>query len=118
MWYVHVHVHDTLVLYIRHIHSCSFRLADSSLFTQVSSFVPQLYSGTSEMDSLYYEASTMGTKGCGPKIIPYSLLYKAETSLHRIMDFKLQTLKSRPNGQNQYKFPSEADSLDLLVYKS
>ena len=65
------------------------------------------------MNTPYYGNLHNADKWPQSRIIPYSLLYIA-TSVQRKPPFsKLRTLKSCPNGQNQYKFPSETVSTYL-----
>ena len=50
----------------------------------------------------------MQTRGRSPKLFP--IVYCTLRSLYsgNLPTLKIRTLKSRPNGQNQYEFPSES----------
>ena len=63
------------------------------------------YSGTYDNGLPITETSTMWTRGCGPELLVP--IYIAISIQQKPPYSEIRTLKSHPNGQNQYKFPSE-----------
>ena len=59
-------------------------------------------------DSPYYGNLHNADKRPQSRIIPYSLLHIATSVKQKLPYSELRTLKSHPNRQNQYKFPSES----------